>query len=746
MELAQVIAAYKADFERIDRQERYKWIALEWYRTHWDLDAPDFAAMFAEAFSKANNLLAASMYYPYKMACEYARYNPEEARALFRELYDERLPLAQRYRDFRNGFKRYMDAQLWEDTGRTRWRNHYQDLHAVSVYLTFAFPEKYYLYKATAYNRFKNLVGFAEEQRKPWSEVRKLENCNRMGAEVWNAVRQDPELLEMNRRRLTENCYADEEGHLLAMDVIFFGSWLDADGGQTKETEEKETHDADNGRREGLATDVAKNTILYGPPGTGKTYSTVQYAVAAIEKRPLADIKAEPYASVRKRFERYKDEGRIETATFHQSYGYEEFVEGIRPVLERDGDELGEVRYEIASGLFKSFCDRAGQPVLKERRDLGLNHAPVVWKVSLEGTYENPTRAECLANGHIRIGWDGYGAVIGADTDFSKDGGKNVLNAFIYKMKTGDIVLSCYSNTTIDAVGIVTGEYEWHEEYDRFKRLRRVNWLVKEIREDITEANGGTAMTLSAVYKLSVSISDVLRIVEKYQKDTREVEPNTQNYVFIIDEINRGNISKIFGELITLIEPAKRIGQPEGMTVRLPYSQKTFGVPDNVYLIGTMNTADRSIAALDTALRRRFQFQEMQPDARVLADIMVEDLSIQDLFIRMNRKISILYDREHTIGHAYFMALKEDPTVETLAELFANRIVPLLQEYFYEDYEKIRLVLGDNRKTEPEEQFILARADDCAALFGGADLAPEESCQYEINREAFGKIAAYRFI
>lgn len=746
MELVQVIAAYKADFERVDQQERYKWVAIEWYRTHWDIDAPDFAAMFATAFGKAGNLLAASMYYPYKMACAYAQDDPEAVRALFRELYDEELPLAQRYRDFRNGFKRYMDEQLREDTGRTKWRNHYQDLHAVSVYLTFEFPEKYYFYKATVYNRFKSLVSFAEEQGKPWSEVRKLENCNRMGTEVWNAVKQDRELLEMSRKRLTEGCYADEEGHVLAMDVIFFGSWLHTDGERQKDAADMGPHGTEKREPERVAADVAKNTILYGPPGTGKTYSTVLYAVAAIEKKELDAIKAEPYDAVLERFDRYKREGLIETTTFHQSYGYEEFVEGIRPVLESDSDELGEVRYEIASGIFKRFCDRAGQPVLKERKNLGLNQAPTVWKVSLEGTYDNPTRTECLANGHIRIGWDGYGAAIGADTDFSKDGGKNVLNAFLYKMKIGDIVLSCYSNTTIDAVGIVTGEYEWHDEYERFKRLRKVNWLVKDIREDITEANGGTTMTLSAVYKLSVSAADALRLVEKYKKDTREMEPNTKNYVFIMDEINRGNISKIFGELITLIEPAKRIGQPEGMTIKLPYSQKAFGVPDNVYLIGTMNTADRSIAAIDTALRRRFQFKEMRPDAQVLADIMVEDLSIQDLFIRMNRKISILYDREHTIGHAYFMPLKKDPTVETLAEIFEDQIVPLLQEYFYEDYEKIRLVLGDNRKTEPDEQFILVCANDCEALFGEVELVQDEPYQYEVNRAAFSKIEAYRFI
>ena len=224
------------------------------------------------------------------------------------------------------------------------------------------------------------------------------------------------------------------------------------------------------------------------------------------------------------------------------------------------------------------------------------------------------------------------------------------------------------------------------------------------------------------------------------------VSAKNQNYVFIIDEINRGNISKIFGELITLIETTKRVGRSEGMTVRLPYSQKPFGVPKNVYIIGTMNTADRSIATIDTALRRRFQFREMQPSPDVLEDISVEDLSISKLLNRMNKRITVLYDREHTIGHAYFMPLKLSPTVETLAEIFTNNIIPLLQEYFYEDYEKIRLVLGDNRKTDPAEHFIKAVENDYAELFGDVDIGLDDSCSYEINYAAFGNIEAYRSI
>ena len=313
-------------------------------------------------------------------------------------------------------------------------------------------------------------------------------------------------------------------------------------------------------------------------------------------------------------------------------------------------------------------------------------------------------------------------------------------------MKIGDIVLSCYSSTTIDAIGVVTGDYEWHDEYEHYKRLRKVNWVVKGIKEDITEINGGSTLTLSSVYKLNIALADVMDIIAKEAPATTKVEDEKKNYVFVIDEINRGNISKIFGELITLIESSKRIGQPEGMRAKLPYSQQLFGVPDNIYIIGTMNTADRSIAAIDTALRRRFRFKEMMPDADVLKGISVEDISVSEMLARMNKRISVLYDREHTIGHAYFIPLRDNPTIEQLAEIFENAIVPLLQEYFYEDYEKIRLVLGDNNKDNKEEQFIVVVENDYNELFGSADIGFDDSVTYEINRAAFDNIEAYRSI
>ena len=266
------------------------------------------------------------------------------------------------------------------------------------------------------------------------------------------------------------------------------------------------------------------NTILYGPPGTGKTYNSVFYSVGIIEKNESI-FKLKNDDKVFKKFKEYKDKNLIKFITFHQSYGYEDFIEGIRPHLKEESKDL---KYILHSGIFKDMCKRA--------------------------------------------------------------------------------------------------------------------------------------------------------------KNDKE-----NNYVLVIDEINRGNISKIFGELISLIESSKREGEKEEMEVILPYSKEKFTIPKNLYIIGTMNTADRSIALLDIALRRRFNFMEIMPEYSILKE--VEDVKVDLLLSSINEKIEFLLDREHTIGHSYFLNIS---TFEELVKVFKNSIIPLLQEYFYDDFEKIKYIFANN--------------------------------------------------
>jgi hypothetical protein len=245
-------------------------------------------------------------------------------------------------------------------------------------------------------------------------------------------------------------------------------------------------------------------------------------------------------------------------------------------------------------------------------------------------------------------------------------------------------------------------------------------------------------------YKIEPGI--FLRIAEKARKDYQN------NYAIFIDEINRGNISKIFGELITLIESDKRQGGENELEVILPYSKSKFSVPSNLYIIGTMNTADRSIALIDTALRRRFCFKEMMPDSSLLNDD-VEGINLQLLLSKINERIDFLLDRDHTIGHSFFMKASSK---NEICAIFKNKIIPLLQEYFYNDWEKVQLVLGDNKswgKTEEQKLVRVKKHYDLSAekeLFGSDIEDFEDEIIYEINPalegESFDEISTESFI
>jgi 5-methylcytosine-specific restriction endonuclease McrBC GTP-binding regulatory subunit McrB len=259
--------------------------------------------------------------------------------------------------------------------------------------------------------------------------------------------------------------------------------------------------------------------------------------------------------------------------------------------------------------------------------------------------------------------------------------------------------------------------------------------FVEGIRAETTEDGKINYFVKSGIF---TEISDKAKKAREKAKEEKgeefkeeDVEKYVDNYVLIIDEINRGNISKIFGELITLIEESKRDGNDEALTITLPYSNKPFSVPNNLYIIGTMNTADRSLALMDTALRRRFDFVEMMPQPELLRGISVDGIDIEKMLTTMNKRITVLYDREHTLGHAFFMPLIKKPTIGKLTEIFKNKIIPLLQEYFFEDWEKIRKVLGDD-KAKTKIPFIAK--EDLKGLFED-EFDDESSILYTLNEK-----------
>lgn len=404
------------------------------------------------------------------------------------------------------------------------------------------------------------------------------------------------------------------------------------------------------------------NLILHGAPGTGKTYLAKEIAKAMNAETAFVQ--------------------------FHPSYDYTDFVEGLRPVPQ---DDAGQIGFELRDGVFKEFCKRAllSKNVSSDELKL-LRSSPNVWKVSLEGTGNNPTRKDCLENGWIRIGWPDYGDVEDFnDFDDFYEGGKQILRKFQHEMQCGDIVLSCYSAKEIDAIGIVTNEYEYRNDGSNYPRYRTVKWLVKDIRENIVDLNHGKTMTLSTIYKLKIAVNDILDIVKKHSTNTNA--NNTDKFVFIIDEINRGDLSKIFGELFFCIDPGYRgekgLAQTQYQNL-IPENDlfyKGFFVPENVYIIGTMNDIDRSVETMDFAFRRRFTFVEIQASERTEMLEQIEDVTVrQQALAKMQAVNDAISKTEglspaYHIGGAYFLNL--NTLNNDFEKLWEYHLAPLIKEY-----------------------------------------------------------------
>ena len=484
------------------------------------------------------------------------------------------------------------------------------------------------------------------------------------------------------------------------------------------------------------------NQILYGPPGTGKTYSTVRKALEIIDGNTSND---------KSKFKSYVESGQIKFITFHQSYGYEEFVEGIKPVLNNDGaDSDKEIKYDIEDGIFKKLCKMPKSIEGKANKTLEFNENVNFWKMSLgnsQNSNEDFVFEYCIKNNVVLLGfgeWINFSDCKNIEqisrhikkekTDFSV----TAINRLKNEIKNGDIILISLGNKKLRAVARVIGEYKFLEQNDlgSFVQARDVEWIFVP-----GEPIDCTKILYKQFSQMSIyNIKYNLKIDEFKQIFTKDSQKIEKNYVLIIDEINRGNISKIFGELITLIEPSKRLGADDEIIVELPYSKEKFGVPSNLYIIGTMNTADRSIALMDTALRRRFEFVEMMPEYDKLNKINIENINIGEMLKTINERIEYLYDRDHTIGHAYFINVSD---LKTLANVFKNKILPLLQEYFYDDWEKIRLVLGDNQKDE-NSQFVKVKKNMVAKeLFGSKIDDIDDKILYEINFKAFNDPQIY---
>ena len=418
------------------------------------------------------------------------------------------------------------------------------------------------------------------------------------------------------------------------------------------------------------------NQILYGPPGTGKTYNTINKALEIINDEEVKQLDFNDRKAVKDLFDKKLKEGQIMFTTFHQSMSYEDFIEGIKPEIEEDTEGGKTVIYEVKKGIFKQIVEEA-RKIRYKSEDLSQQYAfDDAWDDLVSEANEYLEKEESLI---LNIQTVGMGLKV---VDISEKGNLKVQPK---SSKNGKIYTVSFS---------------------RAKRLQKAFpdlSVIKNIDKEFRAVIGGSNSTAywAVLNYINQKINSESTIIQQ------EIPLDPKPYVLIIDEINRGNVSQIFGELITLIEEDKRLGKKEALEVILPYSKEKFGVPLNLYIIGTMNTADRSVEALDTALRRRFSFVEMMPEYEELNKIQFDDFHLGELMKTINSRIEALLDRDHTIGHSYFINIKPHDT-EALKEAFANKIIPLLQEYFYHDYEKLALILGEGfvECIEPKESKV----------------------------------------
>lgn len=470
------------------------------------------------------------------------------------------------------------------------------------------------------------------------------------------------------------------------------------------------------------------NLILYGPPGTGKTYRTALEAVRLCYGESVAEGLSGPdqRKELMEEYRQLLEDKRIAFVTFHQSLSYEEFVEGLRPETAgtRQDDQTptepsAGLRLSPHDGIFKDICVRAANDlnIPDEAEAAGrLDVDRRIIRLGLTGA-DWGTKFD-LAIAENQIEWPYGGAIDWSAKEY--DHWENIkarrqqddptlignhvsINGThtFTRSPIGDYVMLTVGVGKIVAFGRLAGDYRFIPATDTTaaRHIRPVKWIWHD-KEGVDKTgiylkDFTSLHTIYPLFEHQLNRAALANLV--LPRDKPLPVQSSRPYVLIIDEINRANISKVFGELITLLEPDKRLKQDNEIRVTLPYSRESFGVPANLHIIGTMNTADRSIALLDTALRRRFTFKELMPDPKQLGEN-VDGINLRKLLQTINERIEYLFDREHQIGHGYFNACE---TRDEIEDVMRHKVIPLLAEYFYEDWSKVAAVLGDLGQGQP---------------------------------------------
>ncbi len=737
--------------EHGDPNEAYKYLAIDTFQKNWDLEADDFYQMFRASFSKVSNLLYQNSWgFIEKLAQNF----PEETKEMFRNLYDESVDVSQRIKTFQDESKRLL-PKVREALNRINI-NAQQDERTISVYLGFQYPEKYVFYKSSYYTDFCKELGIkTKKSGDRFLHFQELANQiiqedllsedfiknyrNFYPKPDWD----DKYLMVQNilyvvfRDDFQEPDLVNLLKNFNRKDLEEYYEFLD------KIIEEFDLQQNDqrlvfNFTNKILVLTIGQRYILYV-----KQAKSTDYKFRVISEIPICDDYINFDGSPEAYLNRIQDFNQIQKNSqfvFNsiekelnrtQISGYSKYNKKSLEQMAFDID----FRNEILSQL--EYQTKTEMPIetIKSNKETPLNQilfgAPGTGK-----TYNTKRLAVEIINGEKERTRE----EINEEYENLVNSKQIVFTTFHQSLSYEDFIEGIKPETIDGNVTyeIKDGIFKYLSKTASVKQIKsdNFNMVYQKLLNEIDKSSEKKLVLETLVHSKEFSIyknsksnirfhantekayEGVIKkdVLEHYLKTGEALdwssytkalgnyliehfnysqnENNEQkNYVLIIDEINRGNVSAIFGELITLLEEDKRKGNKEQTEVTLPYSNEKFSVPNNVYLIGTMNTADRSVEALDTALRRRFSFVEMQPDPEILSDSEYHDVNLKQLLETINQRIEVLIDKDHQIGHSYFMGIEN---LDDLKSVFKDKIIPLLEEYFYGNFGKIGLVLGGN--------------------------------------------------
>lgn len=685
MTIRDTVEFYKSNIAKYWSDEKYKWEAVKHFQDHWNIEADDFAGMLEESLSLAFNLLNGPMYFSHGMICGLTRQNPEKMRSLFRLLFDEKLSLVDRLQPFRDGCEELMDDFRKAADNPSKAKNHYQDLRALCVYLSFRYPEKYFLFKHKMYTEYKKKTGYVEHSTEKDSEIRKYDNYSRLCQDVIQEIRNDSDLLAIQRRLVENeaNCYKDSEMHLLAQTIIYISKDMSADIPLTGE----------DGKGAAVADEDVETVHywLYSPgEGAGIWNEYCKKGIMAIGWDEIGDLSQ--YASKKEMKQAMKTQYHSDKAFTMAAHATWQFANEMKPgdvVFAKKGRST-----VIGRGVVQSDYE------FDDSRSDNMNVREVNW--THQGEWPHPGQAAMKTLTDIT-----------SYTDYVEK-----LEALFESDEEDDVEPEEVSYPAYSKEKFLDEVYMDETSYDTLAGL------VRHKKNVILQGAPGVGKTYAAK-RLAYSIMGVkdpnrVMMVQFHQSYSyedfimgfrpsekgfelkrgafynfcKDAEIDSENeYFFIIDEINRGNLSKIFGELFMLIESDKR-----GIALQLLYSDEKFSVPENVYIIGMMNTADRSLAMLDYALRRRFAFYEMKPGfasdgfRKYRANL---NSARFDRLIHCVEQLNADIAEDETlgegfcVGHSYFCNLKEG-SEQALSRIVEFELIPLLKEYWFDEPMKVK--------------------------------------------------------